>query len=132
VSNASSQYGFSFVATRGYAAILGDEMKNIKIATCTALLALSSVALMSTAKAATDDDKKFLAMAAQSDQNEIALSKVADEKASNPAVKAFADKMITEHTKMTETMKPFVESWGLTAPTGPDSDHQDEISKLNG
>jgi putative membrane protein len=31
----------------------------------------------SKARAQNDDDKKFLAMAAQSDQNEIALSKLA-------------------------------------------------------
>jgi putative membrane protein len=84
------------------------------------------------AKAQTDDDKKFLAMAAQADQDEIALSKLAVDKAANPDVKAFASKMIEEHTKMTESMKPFAEKWGLTPPTGPDADHQKELDKLNG
>ena len=82
--------------------------------------------------AATDDDKKFLATAAQSDQNEIALSQVAEQKATNPAVKAYAEKMISEHTKMTSSMKPYAEQWGLTPPTGPDADHQKELDKLNG
>ena len=99
---------------------------------CSALLGLTVALVPNIARAATDDDKKFLAMAAQSDQNEIALSQLADQKATNPAVKAFAEKMVTEHTKMTESMKPFAESWGLTAPTGPDADHQKEIDKLNG
>jgi putative membrane protein len=80
----------------------------------------------------TDADKKFLAMAAQSDQNEIALSQLAAQKATHPAVKAFAEKMVTEHTKMTESMKPFADSWGLTPPSGPDGDHQKELDKLNG
>jgi putative membrane protein len=40
------------------------------------------------ATAQSDDDKKFLAMAAQSDQNEIALSELAEQKATNPDVKA--------------------------------------------
>jgi putative membrane protein len=84
------------------------------------------------AKAQSDDDKKFLAMAAQSDQNEIALSKLAEQKATNPAVKAFAEKMVTEHTQMTASMKPFVDAWGLTPPTGPDADHQKELDKLSG
>lgn len=91
-----------------------------------------ALALPFTAHASTDDDKKFLAMAAQSDQNEITLSKLADQKATNPAVKGFAEKMIAEHTKMTESMKPFAESWGLTPPDGPDADHQKELDKLNG
>ena len=106
-------------------------MKKTIAITCSAILGCVSIAYPIRAKAASDDDKKFLAMAAQSDQNEIALSKVAEEKATNPAVKAFAEKMVSEHTKMTASMKPFAESWGLTAPSGPDSDHQDEINKLN-
>jgi putative membrane protein len=71
-------------------------------------------------------------MAAQSDQNEIALSQLAQQKATNPAVKAFAEKMVTEHTKMTKSMKPFADSWDLTPPSGPDADHQKELDKLNG
>lgn len=99
---------------------------------CCALLGIATTLLPTKARAVTDDDKKFLAMAAQSDQNEMALSQLAQQKATNPAVKAFADKMVKEHTQMTESMKPFADSWGLTAPTGPDTDHQKELDKLNG
>jgi putative membrane protein len=105
--------------------------KTNQLLLCT-LLGLASALLPARAKAATDDDKKFLATAAQSDQNEIALSKLAQQKATNPAVKTFAGKMVTEHTAMTESMKPFAQSWGLTAPSGPDADHQKEWDKLNG
>jgi len=97
----------------------------------TAILCCGSLALPFSAHAETNSDKKFLATAAQSDQNEIALSKLAEEKATNPAVKAFAEKMVKEHTEMTDSMKPFAESWGLTAPAGPDADHQKELDKLN-
>jgi putative membrane protein len=97
---------------------------------CTVLGFAAILAPLKT-KAAADDDKKILAMAAQSDQNEIALSKLAEEKSTNPDVKAFAHKMITEHTKMTASMKPFAESWGLTPPSGPDADTQKELDKLN-
>lgn len=90
------------------------------------------VAIPSIARAATDDDKKFLATASQSDVNEIKLSQLAEEKATNPAVKAFAKKMVAEHTKMSNSMKPFAEEWGLTAPTDMDDDHKQEYSKLNG
>jgi putative membrane protein len=107
-------------------------MKKTTAIACFSVLGFAALIAPTKAKAATDDDKKFLAMAAQSDQNEIALSKLADQKAANPAVKAFADKMITEHTKMTDSMKPYAESWGLTPPSGPDADHQKELDKLNG
>jgi putative membrane protein len=79
------------------------------------------------AHAATDNDKNFLASASQSDVNEIALSKAAEAKAASSEVKAFAEKMIAEHT-LTESMKPFAESRGLTPPAGPDADHQDELT----
>ncbi|HEX3966718.1 MAG TPA: DUF4142 domain-containing protein [Edaphobacter sp.] len=99
---------------------------------CFAALGFAVALVPTRVNAQSDDDKKFLATAAQSDQNEIALSKLAEEKATNPAVKAFAEKMVKEHTQMTDSMKPFADSWGLTAPTGPDADHQKELDKLNG
>jgi putative membrane protein len=99
---------------------------------CCAVLSFVFGMMPTNATAQSDDDKKFLAMAAQSDQNEIALSKLAEQKATNPDVKAFAEKMIAEHTQMTASMKPFVDAWGLTPPTGPDADHQKELDKLNG
>jgi putative membrane protein len=104
----------------------------INMMMCCAIFAASAILIPNKAKAQSDDDKKFLATAAQSDQNEIALSKTAEDKATSPAVKAFAHKMVTEHTRMTESMKPFAQQWGLTAPTGPDDDHQKELNKLNG
>ncbi|WP_353068471.1 DUF4142 domain-containing protein [Tunturibacter empetritectus] len=107
-------------------------MKNTTQWICCATLGLAATLIPAKAKAATDDDKKFLATAAQSDQNEIALSQLADQKGTNPAVKAFAGKMVKEHTNMTESMKPFADSWGLTPPSGPDADHQKELDKLNG
>jgi putative membrane protein len=96
------------------------------------MIGCAALMIPAKAKAADDNDKKFLSMAAQSDVNEIAVSKVAAEKSSNPDVKMFAEKMVSEHTQMTGSMKPFAESWGLTPPSGPDADHQKEIDKLNG
>lgn len=105
--------------------------KTTQILSC-AVLGLVTAVMPLKAKAASDNEKKFLAMAAQSDQNEIALSQAAEQKATNPAVKAFAEKMVTEHTQMSESMKPFADSWGLTPPSGPDADHQRGLDKLNG
>jgi putative membrane protein len=107
-------------------------MQKFTKALCCTALGLSAALMPFTAKATDDQDKKFLATAAQSDQNEIALSKLAKEKASNPDVKAFAGKMVDEHMKMTETMKPFAASRALTPPMGPDEDHQKELNKLSG
>ena len=109
-------------------------MKTIsKVMCCTILSGAAMLMFISPkATAQSDDDKKFLATAAQSDLNEIKLSQLAEQKATDPAVKAFAHKMVVEHTKMSESMKPFAESWGLTLPTSLDDDHQKEYDKLNG
>lgn len=110
-------------------------MKKMRVAMfcCAAIVgATILIPVKAKAQAASDDDKKFLAFAAQADQNEIAVSEVAEKKATNPAVKAFAQRMVREHKQMTASMKPFAEQWGLTPPTGPDADHQKEIDKLNG
>jgi len=96
--------------------------------------ALSGLLLLLPAvgQAADDNDKKFLATAAQSDVNEIKLSELAIQKASEPTVKAFARRMRTEHKAMTASMKPFAESWGLVSPSDLDDDHKKEWSKLDG
>jgi putative membrane protein len=99
---------------------------------CCVMMVGAAVLIPSHARAQSDDDKKFLAMAAQADQDEIAMSELAVQKATNPAVKAFAQKMVTEHKRMTASMKPFAEQWGLTPPNGPDADHQKDLDKLNG
>jgi putative membrane protein len=106
-------------------------MKKVTYVMCCALLG-SSVLFVTKAKAQSDDDKKFLAAAGQADMNEIALSKLAEEKATNPDVKAFAHKMVVDHTALDAKMKPFAEKWGVAAPTGVDEDHQKDLDKLNG
>ncbi len=106
-------------------------MKRIAKILCTALLASSGLAIAAHAQPS-DDDKKFLAKAAQSDVNEIRLSELAQQKATDPRVKAFADKMVTEHKQLSASMKPYADSWGLQAPMGLDDDHQKEFDKLNG
>jgi putative membrane protein len=105
-------------------------MKNVTGVMCCAVLGFSAVMMPVKAKGADDSDKKFLATAAQGDQNEIALGKLAAQKATNPDVKAFAEKMVQDHTQMTASMKPFVQEWGLTPPKGPDADAQKEWDKL--
>lgn len=98
-------------------------------------LAVGSTALIGThsAKAqATDQDKQFLTNASQGNYDEIQLGKLAEEKATNPAVKAFGRRMVTDHTRLTEKMKPYAERWGISAPNALSSDAQKEYNKLQG
>jgi putative membrane protein len=103
-------------------------MKTVTGVMCCAVLGFSAV--MMHAKTADDNDKRFLAMAAQGDQNEIVLGKLAAAKATNPDVKAFGEKMVKDHTQLSASMKPFMEQWGLTISNGPDADTQKVWDKL--
>ncbi len=98
---------------------------------CTLFAAAAAKAQSATA----DADKTFLTTAAQSDFTEIKFSQLAVEKATNPRVKQFAQKMITDHTQLEADMKPYADKWGVTPPTSLDSDHQakyDSLSSMTG
>jgi putative membrane protein len=95
------------------------------------LAVLSALPLSKARATVTDEDKKFLAMAAQSDFDEIKLSQLAETKATNPLVESFAHEMITDHTNLVAKMKPFATAWGITPPTSLDPDHQAIYDKLN-
>lgn len=81
---------------------------------------------------ATDDDKKFLTNASQGSYDEIQLGKLAEQKGTNPAVKNFGRRMVTDHTRLNESMKPYADSWGIAAPSALSSDAQKEYDKLKG
>lgn len=104
-------------------------MKKMTSLVCTLALGVGSMCAFA---AVTDGDKDFLAMAAQSDVNEIKLSQLAEQKASMPEVKAFAHKMVVEHMKLSASMKPFAEAWKLTPPTDLDDEHKGVYADLNG
>ena len=93
-----------------------------------------SVVLGTAAHAQSDMDKQFLMTASQSDYTEITFSKLAVDKSTNPTVKAYAQKMIDDHTTLESEMKPFADKLGVTPVMQLDSDHQmkyDNLSKLS-
>ena len=82
-----------------------------------------------------DQDKQFLMTASQGDYTEITFSKLAEPKSTNPQVKAYAQKMITDHTKLDAEMKPYADQMGVTPVTSLDATHQqqyDQLSSLSG
>jgi putative membrane protein len=106
--------------------------KTLGMLTCISLMTGTVLRSSAAWAAPSDDDKQFLSMAAQSDENEIKLSQLAETKASNPQVKAFAHKMVADHNMLEAKMKPFATAWSLTPPAGLDSDHQAAYDKLAG
>jgi putative membrane protein len=108
-------------------------MKKVTYFLCCVTIGAAAAAFTPHAKAqATDNDKNFLTQASQGNYDEIQLGKLAEQKATNPAVKSFGRRMITDHTKLAAKMKPFAEQWGVAEPTGLSSDAQKEYDKLQG
>jgi len=61
-------------------------------------------------------DTEFLKAANQGSVDEIDMAKIALDKSTDPDVKAFAQRMVTDHTQLLDDMKSFDAEAGLTIP----------------
>ncbi|HEY5800061.1 MAG TPA: DUF4142 domain-containing protein [Burkholderiaceae bacterium] len=98
---------------------------------CGALLFATSANAADLARA----DKNFLQKAAEANAMEIAASRVALEKATSPAVKDFANMMITEHTKTGDELRALANAKGVKVPEDPSVMQKAKLAvlgKLNG
>lgn len=108
-------------------------MKRTLMSMTLTLAAAATLAVPFAAKAQTaDDDKQFLVKANQADVNEIKISQLAEQKASDPRVKAFATKMVKEHTALETAMKPYAEKWMVQGAPDLDDSHKSKYEKLSG
>jgi putative membrane protein len=73
----------------------------------------------------------FVTNAAISDMYEIQAGQIAQKKGQSAGVKAFGKTMVTDHTAMSNEMKPLVTAAGKTPPTGLDERRKGMIDNLN-
>lgn len=73
----------------------------------------------------------FVTNAAISDMYEIQAGEIAQKKGQSADVKAFGKMMVTDHTAMSNEMKPLITAAGKTAPTGLDERRKGLIDNLN-
>jgi putative membrane protein len=64
-------------------------------------------------------DKSFIKDATEGSQAEINFAKLALEKSKDPNVRKFAEKMITDHSKLIEDMRPFAKKYDVSASGSP-------------
>lgn len=62
-------------------------------------------------------DRSFVEKAAKSNLEEIAISRVAAERATNPQVRDFAQMMVSDHTGASSELMSLASTKGLTLPT---------------
>jgi putative membrane protein len=110
---------------------------------CLALVAGSSVGVYAqdqhmdngTKKMMSSADTTFAMKAAQGGMAEVKLGQLAADKATNPDVKAFGQRMVTDHTKANDDLKSVAQQEGMTLPTDVNAKQQamyDRLSKMSG
>jgi len=80
-------------------------------------------------------DTKFVHEAAAGGMAEVEMGKLAADKATNPDVKAFGQRMVDDHSKANDELKSLASQKAITLPSSPEPAHkalQDRLSKLTG
>ncbi|NHA07587.1 DUF4142 domain-containing protein [Mucilaginibacter sp. HC2] len=77
------------------------------------------------------DDAKFATDAANGGMAEVAVAKVAEQKAVNPQVKKFAEMMVKDHSKANEELMAIAKTKNITLPAEPSEDKQKELKDLS-
>lgn len=72
----------------------------------------------------------FVKKAGVAGMAEVAMGKLGSQKATDPAVKSFAQKMVMDHTKANTELASAAKSRGLQVPTGPDMMHKVMLEKF--
>jgi putative membrane protein len=76
-------------------------------------------------------DKRFIRKVAEASTNEVALSQLADSRASSRDVKAFAQMMITDHTQANSDLGELAKAKGIDISKPVDSGKLDNLSDLS-
>jgi putative membrane protein len=77
-------------------------------------------------------DQLFLRKAAEGGMAEVQFGQLAAQKGNSAEVKQFGQKMVEDHTKLNEQMKPIAVSLGVMPPKHLNKVDQAEYEKLNG
>ena len=76
-------------------------------------------------------DKKFIKKVARASTNEVALSQLADSRASSADVKSFAQMMITDHTQANTDLEALAKTKGVDIAKPVDEGKSDNVSSLS-
>ena len=80
-------------------------------------------------------DTAFVQKAAMGGMTEVALGKMAADKAKDTRVKDFGNRMVTDHGKVNDELKSIAGSKNIQLPAGLDAKHQalsDSLGKMSG
>jgi putative membrane protein len=89
------------------------------------IIAVPAHAAMTTA------DKTFATEAASGGMAEVQMGQLALQKASAPEVKAFAQRMVTDHTQANQELMRLAKSENLALPAQLDAVHKSDVDRLS-
>jgi putative membrane protein len=75
-------------------------------------------------------DKMFLKKALEGSMAEVQMGQLALQKSNDDQVKQFAQRMVDDHGKMVEQMKPAAEQMGVKVPDGPSKGQMKDMDKM--
>ncbi len=75
-------------------------------------------------------DRKFIREIASDNMLEVRLAELAERKATSPAVKQFAQRVVTDHTKMQDEVRSLATSSKLTFDPGLGQLHQQKLHRM--
>ena len=101
-----------------------------------AQIALFSLFLAATGVSTAQDklsgaDKAFAQKAAIGGLMEVEMGQMATEKASDPKVKEFGQRMVTDHGKANSELQSLASKKSLTLPSAPDGKHKAKATKMS-
>src|SRR5688572_26593482 len=113
-------------------------LKHTLVALAVSLLGVTFVNVARAAEAPSGADTKFVTNAARDGETEVALGKLAAEKATSEDVKKFGQQMVDEHSKANEELKTLAESKKIDLAKGQEAAAKkteritEKFSKLEG
>lgn len=76
-------------------------------------------------------DRKFVMDAAVGGMEEVELGRIAAQKAASADVKAFGQRMVTDHSKANDQLKQIAAQMGVTLPTTLPPDKRQDLEKMS-
>jgi putative membrane protein len=75
-------------------------------------------------------DAEFVKKAASSNLHEVEMAKIVQQRATDPDVKKFAEKMMTDHTKVLDGLKEVAKGENIPVPEKMSDEHQKHVDML--
>jgi putative membrane protein len=95
-------------------------------------LSVAAMLLAATAFGQTQTDKTFVQTAMEVNLAEIQVGQLAAQKGATDGVKRFGQRLVSDHTRLEDEMKPIAAKIGVTPPAELAPDDQALLTKLQG